>query len=156
MHRNSGAASLLIPLLLIGTFVCLFPLMLYCLSLAGINNRPRPTLVPGSWDFAMALLATAGFWMVGGPVVLAGIHEQTQRVLLRGSFSTIRNHFHVTNWPWGLLWAGYFLFVVVGSAWLLRLRRAVTVVYQIDADAAHAAVETALAQSGWSWARHGK
>ena len=48
----------MIPLLLTGTFVCVFPLMLYCLFLAGLNNRPRPTLVAGSWDFAMVVLAT--------------------------------------------------------------------------------------------------
>jgi hypothetical protein len=144
---------LLIPLLLIGTFVCLFPLMLYCLFLAGLNNRPRPTLVPGPWDFAMAILATAGFWMIGGPVVLAGLREQTKIVFLRGSFATIRDHFHVTNWPWTLLWAAYFVLVVAGSAWILRRRRAVTVLYHIDGESAHAAIEAALAGSGWTWAR---
>jgi hypothetical protein len=144
---------LLIPLLLIGTFVCLFPLMLYCLFLAGLNNRPRPTLVPGAWDFAMVLLATAGFWMIGGPVVLAGLREQTKHLLLRGSFATIRDHLHVHNWPWALLWAGYFVLVVVGAAWVLRRRRAVTVLYHIDGESAHGAIEAALARIGWSWAR---
>jgi len=146
---------LLIPLLLIGTFVCLFPLMLYCLFLAGLNNRPRPTLVPGTWDFAMVLLATAGFWLIGGPVVLSGLEEQTQRILLRGSFATVRDHLHVKIWPWGLLWLAYFLLVVAGTAWLLRRRRAVTVLYHIDDQSAHAAIESALTGSGWSWARQG-
>jgi hypothetical protein len=144
---------LLIPLLLIGTFVCLFPLMLYCLFLAGLNNRPRPTLVSGAWDFAMVLLATAGFWMIGGPVVLAGLREQTKHILLRGSFATIRDHFHVTHWPWTLLWASYFVLVVAGSAWILRRRRTVTVLYHIDGESAHAAIEAALGRGGWSWAR---
>ena len=123
-YRNVGAAPLLIPLLLIATFVCLFPLMLYCLFLAGVNNRPRPTLVSGPWDFAMVILATAGFWLIGGPVVLAGFREQTKHILLRGSFATIRDHLHVNNWPWALLWAGYFVLIVAGSAWVLRRRRA--------------------------------
>jgi hypothetical protein len=146
---------LLIPLLLIGTFVCLFPLMLYCLFLAGLNNRPRPTPVPGAWDFAMVLLATAGFWMIGGPVLLAGLREQTKHVLLRGSFATIRDHFHVTNWPWALLWLGYFVLVVGGSAWVLRRRRAVTVLYHVEGESAHAAIEAALAKCDWNWARQG-
>jgi hypothetical protein len=146
---------LLIPYLLIGTFACLFPLMLYCLSLAGLNNRPRPTLVPGTWDFAMVLLATAGFWMIGGPIALSGIQYQTKAILLRGSLARIRDHFHVNFWPWALLWAGYFVLVVVGAAWVLRRRRAVSVVYHIEPESAHAAVETALARCGWSWARHG-
>jgi len=144
---------LLIPLLLIGTFVCLFPLMLYCLFLAGVNNRPRPTLVPGTWDFATVLLATAGFWMIGGPVVLAGLREQTQHILLRGSFATIRDHIHVANWPWALLWAAYFVLIAGGSAWILHRRRAVTVLYHIDGESAHAAIEAVLAKIGWSWAR---
>jgi hypothetical protein len=144
---------LLIPLLLIGTFVCLFPVMLYCLFLAGLNNRPRPTLVPGSWDFAMVLLATAGFWMIGGPVLLAGFQEQAKHIILRGSFTTIRDHFHVRIWPWGLLWLAYFLLVVAGSAWILRRRRTVAVLYHIDGESAHAAIEAALARSGWSWSR---
>jgi hypothetical protein len=153
--QNSGAAPLIVAYLLIGTFVCLFPLMLYCLFLVGLNNRPRPTLVPGSWDFAMVLLATAGFWMIGGPVVLAGFQEQTQQILLRGSFATIRDHLHVKIWPWGLLWAGYFLLFVAGSAWLLRRRRAVSVVYHVEPASAYTAVESALAGCGWSWTRHG-
>jgi hypothetical protein len=146
---------LLIPLLLIGTFVCLFPLMLYCLFLAGLNNRPQPTLVHGTWDFAMVLLATAGFWMIGGPVVLSGVEEQTKQILLRGSFATIRDHLHVRIWPWGLLWVAYFLLVVAGTAWMLRRRRAVTVLYHIDGNSAHTAIETALTRSDWSWTRQG-
>ena len=82
---------LIVPLLLIGTFACLFPLMLYCLFLAGVNNRPRPTLVAGTWDVAWVLVATAGFWVLGGPAVLVGLDDTWRHVLLRGSFATLRD-----------------------------------------------------------------
>src|SRR5438067_2002425 len=129
--------------------------MLYCLFLAGVNNRPRPTLVAGTWDVAWVLVATAGFWVLGGPAVLVGLDDTWRHVLLRGSFATLRDYYHLTKWPWGLLWAAYFLLVALGALWLLLRGRAVAVVYHIDAGDALAAVETALARAGCAWAKRG-
>lgn len=146
---------LIIPLLLIGTFICLFPLLLYCLHLAGVNNRPRPTLVSGTWDFAWVLVATCGFWILGGPAVLVGLNDLWRRVLWRGSFATIRDYLHLTNWPWALLWAAYFVIFVASTSWLLWRRRSVAVVYHIDPNGAYKAIEAALDRLGSDWSRLG-
>ena len=52
---------LLIYLVVFGGFACLFPLAFYGLVLTSLNNRRRPTFVPGPADFAGVLIATAGF-----------------------------------------------------------------------------------------------
>jgi hypothetical protein len=146
---------LFVPLLLVGTFVCLFPLSLYCLFLAGLNNRPRPTLVAGTWDFAWVLVATAGFWVFGGPALLVGLHDKWRQYLFRGSFAAIRDALDAPTWPWLVAWAGYFFLLVAGAAWLIRRRRPVTVIYHIGAEQAQATVVAALDRLGWSWARTG-
>ena len=68
-----------IPILVLAGFACLFPPALYCLVLASVNNRRRPTLVSGPLDFAGVLLASAGFLIVGGPLALAGMHDAWRR-----------------------------------------------------------------------------
>jgi hypothetical protein len=144
---------LVIFLVVFGGFACLFPLAFYCLVLANLNNRRRPTLVPGPSDFAGVLLATAGFVIVGGPLILAGLHESWRRGLLRGSFASIRAALAESTSPWLLLWATYFAIVVGGAVWLLLRRRAVSVVYNIDPAAGQKLVAELLDHLGLPWGR---
>jgi hypothetical protein len=100
--------------------------------LASLNRRRRPTVVSGVADFAGVLLATAGFLILGGPLILAGLHEVWRRHTLRGSFADIRAALAQPSGFWHAVWVAYLVLVVAGSAWLLFRRRVVTVVYNID------------------------
>jgi hypothetical protein len=144
---------LLIYLVVFGGFACLFPLAFYCLVLANLNNRRRPTLVPGPADFTGVLLATAGFLIVGGPLVLSGLHENWRRLMVRGSFADIRAALAEAEWPWLVAWAGYFVLVVGGAAWLLRRRRAASVVYNIDSTAGQKLIADLLDRLDLPWTR---
>jgi hypothetical protein len=143
----------LVYLVVFGGFACLFPLAFYCLVMSSVNARRRPTAVSGTTDFAGVLLATAGFWIVGGPLILFGLHEAWRRQALRGSFATIRAALDESSGPWLAAWVGYFVLVVVGAGWLLFRRRAVTVVYNIDPTDAQKLVPGLLDQLGLPWAR---
>jgi hypothetical protein len=145
----------LIYLVVFGGFACLFPLATYCLVLASLNGRRRPTVVAGPADFAGILLATSGFLIVGGPLILAGLHEAWRRQALRGSFATIRAALTESSGPWFIAWAAYFVVVVVGAAWLVARRRSIVVIYNIDATDAQKLVPDVLARLGHSWTQRG-
>jgi hypothetical protein len=119
-------------LVVFGGFACLFPLAFYCLLLASWNSRPRPMYVSGPADFVGVLLATSGFLIAGGPLILVGLHDAWRGQFLRGSFAAIRHGLNESSGLWLIAWAGYFLLVVGGSTWLLFRRRSVSVVYHID------------------------
>ena len=142
-------------LVVFGSFACLFPLAFYCLVLASLNNRRRPTLVPGPADFAGVLVATAGFLIVGGPLILSGVHDAWRRTLLRGNFASIRGLLAEVPGPWLLVWLAYFLLVVVGALWLLWRRRSVSVVYNLDAATAHKLLPDLFDRLGLPWTRRG-
>jgi hypothetical protein len=146
---------LLVILVVFGSFACLFPLAFYCLVVASLNNRRRPTLVSGPADFAGALLATAGFLIVGGPLILSGVHDAWRRTLLRGSFAAIRDYLAQSSGPWLLLWIIYYVGVVGGACWLLWRRRAYSVVYNLDAATANKLVPDALDRHELPWSRRG-
>jgi hypothetical protein len=99
-------------------------------------------------------LATAGFLIVGGPLILSGIHDTWRLIVFRGNFASIRAYLAESSTPWLFLWAGYFVLVVGGSAWLLWRRRNVSVVYNLDAATAHAVIADALDRLNLPWTRH--
>jgi hypothetical protein len=138
-----------------GGFACLFPLAFYCLILTNLNNRRRPTLVSGPADFAGVLLATAGFLIVGGPVVLAGLYEGWRRSVMRGDFVTIRAALAGSSWQWLAVWAAYFAVVVGGAGWLLWRRRSVSVVYNIDPAGGQKLIGELLDGLRLPWVRRG-
>jgi hypothetical protein len=138
-----------------GGFACLFPLAFYCLVLANVNGRRRPTFVPGPVDFAGVLLATSGFLIIGGPLVLVGVHEVWRRQELRGSFAAIRSALTESSGPWLAVWAGYFVAVVGGAAWLLLRRRSVSVIYNIDPTDAQKLIPDVLDSLGLEWTGRG-
>lgn len=119
-------------LVVFGGFACLFPLAFYCLLLASWNGRRRPMIVSGPADFAGVLVATSGFLITGGPLILSGMHDVWRRATLHGSFAEIRTGLDSAIWPWAVAWIGYFVLVVGGALWLLIRRRSVSVIYNID------------------------
>jgi hypothetical protein len=137
--------------LVLGGLACLLPPAVYCLALASLNHRPRPTVVPGPWDFLGVLLATSGFLIFGGPAVLSALHEGLQP---RGRFVELRGYDGSAGW-WPALWLVYFVIVVTGVAWVLWRRRLVTSVYNVDADRFPQWFGQLLDRLGCVWARRG-
>lgn len=145
----------LIHLIVFGGFACLFPLATYCLVLAGLNGRRRPIVVAGTADFAGLLAGTSGFLIVGGPLILVGIHETWRRQALRGTLADIRAALAQPPGPWLLVWVTYFVLVVAGVVWLAIRRRSVAVIYNIDPTDAQKLLPDLLTRSGLPWTRRG-
>ena len=64
---------LTIQRLVVVGIIGLFPMFVYVLILIAINARRRASMIPGTWDCAGVLLATSGFVLGGGPLILAGL-----------------------------------------------------------------------------------
>jgi hypothetical protein len=122
----------------------LLPFSVYLLILGIVNRRSHPVVVPGTWDFVGILFAASGFLLVVGPAVITSASERWRVFWLLGTQGAgtppIGDDAAQT---WGLLAVLYFLAVVIGAAYLLRARRGLTAVYNVEADA----FENALAQS---------
>jgi hypothetical protein len=131
-----------------GGFLCLIPLALYCISLAGINRRPHPTLLSGVADFVWALLGLSGFLIVGGPMMLAGIHSAWRLSVFRGSYAAVGGLLDEPSWPWILLWVAYFIAVVAGAIALYVRRRAVSIICNVDPSSGIAAVTESCERLG--------
>jgi hypothetical protein len=116
--------------LIFRALVFLFPVAAYCLYLAMLNSRDHPTMVSGPWDFVGVLLATSGFLVFGGPTVLAAFYGgwRNQTVLGIVPFRTGPEVWYF----WLSVWFGYLVIILLGSAYLMRRRRNVTVIYNID------------------------
>lgn len=117
-----------------GGFLCLIPLALYCLIVAGIYRKPHPTLIAGTTEFLGALLALAGFLIVGGPAALAGGHELWRRAMYRGSFDAVGGLIDEPGRPWIIWWLFYFAVVVIGSLLIARQRRATATISNFDPE----------------------
>jgi hypothetical protein len=126
-----------------GGFLCLIPLALYCLILAGINRRRHPTLISGAADVGLTLLALSGFLIVGGPVVLSGMQGLWRRWAYSGSFESMGQLIGEPAWPWIVVHGLYFVLVVGGAA--MALRRAGSRSVALNAD--YAGIRAALDQS---------
>jgi len=141
--------------ILIGVIICLGPLLIYCLLLMAINGRRRASIIPGTWDFAGVLLATAGFVLGGGPLILAGFNAGWRRYLLHGK--------NVTDWRMltgegdvraVALWVLFFVIIISCAAILIFARRNVTVLYNVDTAHIWNALEWIFGRVGIVWKRH--
>jgi hypothetical protein len=133
----------------------LFPLTLYCLSLALINRRPGPTLVPGTWDFVGVVFAASGFLLLGGPSILTGFNERWRLFWLLGRHHALRELTDQSWYFWLLLSLLYYFVIVAGIAWLMQRRRALTAIYNVEPEVLEAALAGVLDRLGYSWARAG-
>ncbi len=142
-------------LVVFGGFACLFPLAFYCLMVASWNGRRRPLLVTGPADIAGVLLATSGFLIAGGPLILTLLHERSRRAAEYPNFAAAWSAQAGLTWPWLCAWAGYFLLVVGGTMWLLIRRRPIAVIYNIDPADADDLVSMVLKRLGLPLIHHG-
>lgn len=117
--------------IVLGGLVFLFPIAAYCLFLAMINARQHPTLISGPWDFAGVLFATSGFLLVGGPSILGAFHARFRMALAQGQLPPLG--WLTGDWSfWVLLWGLYFLLILGGALLVMRRRRLVTVIYNVE------------------------
>jgi hypothetical protein len=120
---------LALVLLLLAGLAFLFPIATYCLFLAVVNAREHPTMISGPWDFLGVLFATSGFLLAGGPLLISLVQTSWRQALALGQVGGSAQSW----WLLGvLLWLGYFAALIGGALWLLRRRRAFTVIYNID------------------------
>jgi hypothetical protein len=109
----------------------LFPVALYVLGLALVNRARHPVIISGPWDFAGVLFAASGFLLLGGPVVLSGFYHEWRLAWLLGQGRFLQS----ATWAWSFwisVWLLYFAGIVGGSALLLRRRRHVTSIYNVE------------------------
>lgn len=146
---------MLLLYLVFGGFACLFPLALYLLIIASLNNRPRPTMVSGSGDFLGLLGGLSGLLIVGGPLALAGLQDAWRRAAARGDLHGMADAVLGNDAPWRLLWLAYGVATIFAAllGWLRRRRT--TLVYQIDPAVGRALFADVCEQCGLDWDRAG-
>ena len=115
-----------------GCLVCLMPLAIYLLYLANLNSKPHPVMVPGGWDFAATLLGLSGFLVLSGPLLLTLI-DSRWRSHVYGSWTELRNFGTREARAWSLMSCGYLLLLLGLIPGLIRSRRTVTAIYNLDA-----------------------
>src|SRR5262249_26693989 len=114
-------------MLILSFVLFLSPLAFYCLVLAVLNRRPRPTVVSGTWDCVGLLFALAGFALFAIPVFLSGLFP---RILMLFPAS---DQF-ITWLRFWALWVGYYLLAASGAALALSSRRHKTVIYNVETE----------------------
>lgn len=110
---------------------CLAPLALYLLWLTVLNRRSRPTIIRGSWDFAILLAGLSGFILVGGGLLLT-LLQSNVRFWMRGNFEALRDAWGQEQFTWSLIVIAYLLVVVGGAVLALLARKRMLVVYNIE------------------------
>lgn len=131
----------------------LLPMLVYCLMLFGLNTRRRASMIPGSWDCAGPLLATSGFMLAGGPLILAGFDAGWRRMVLKARVTEWRSFTGEGDAMALGLWAFVFVAAVGGAAILITRRRHVTVLYNFDTRHVHSALEFSFNRFGLIWKR---
>ena len=110
---------------------CLTPFALYLYWLSGVNRRPHPTVMSGSWDFTGLILGLSGFVLFGGGLLLS-LLQSNVRFLMRGNFEAVRAAWGQDRQTWALLAVIYAVAVVGGVLLTLKARRRTLVVYNVE------------------------
>jgi hypothetical protein len=134
--------------------VCVGPLAFYLCWLASVNRRDRPTVVSGAWDFVGVVGAASGFLLVGG-LLLLSIVQNDPRLFARGDFQALRTAWEFQWLAWIAVFAGYVGLIALGVWTTARRQGTWLSVYNVEAEAAAGAVETALERSGLPTTRVG-
>jgi hypothetical protein len=111
--------------------VCLFPFALYLYWLSGVNRRPHPTVMTGSWDYTGLVLGLSGFVLFGGGLLLS-LLQSNVRFLMRGNFEAVRAAWGQDRQSWAILAFLYALAVIGGVLLTLRSRRRTLVIYNVE------------------------
>ncbi len=122
----------------------LLPFSVYLLLLGIINRRAHPVLIPGVWDFVGILFAASGFLLVVGPAIISSSSESWRMFWLFGTRAGTPEVGDEAGRIWGPVAGLYFVFVVGGAIYLLRRRRCLTAVYNVDTDVFENALGQAL------------
>jgi len=130
---------------------CFGPLALYLCWLSSVNRRPKPTVMPGAWDFAFTLAGLSGFLVVGGILLM----DFSNRLLLRGNFNEIYQGWQKYWHAWLLISLGYLIIVIGLASWTLARRSRWLSVYNIDLAEAERALEAAMQSAGLPLTRIG-
>lgn len=133
-------------IILIGSaaLVCLMPLAIYFLYLANLNAKPQPTLVSGGWDFSATLLGLGGFILISGPLFLTLI-DSRWRATAFGNWADLRTVGAKEAQAWSLMSTGYVLLLLGIIPGLIRIRRGVTAVYNVQPAQLDAALTAVFA-----------
>ncbi len=132
------------PLLLLPVLI---PVAIYLCILGWINRRPHGMLVSGPWDFAGILFAASGLILFGAPALLSSLiqTEHWRDFWLRGHFGVkLEDPLAVGRI---VLYAVYFLGVLLGSGFALWRRRQLTSIYNVHP----ALIEDVLAETFERW-----
>jgi hypothetical protein len=131
-----------------------FPLGIYCLILGALNRRERPLLVSGPWDFAGVLLAVSGFLLFVGPAVLSSLYERWRLTWVTGQAGD-EGPSGISYSLWVSLWYVYYVAVVAAALWMLKRRREITAVYNIEVATLEVALARVMERLGRDWRRAG-
>jgi hypothetical protein len=122
--------SFILVICLAGSF-CLAPLAVYLLWLAQITRRERPTIISGTWDYAVLMVGLSGFILFGGGLTLS-LLQSNFRYWMRGNLESLRAAWGQEWLTWSFLALLYILMVVGGIGLTLLSRRRSLVVYNVD------------------------
>jgi hypothetical protein len=120
-------SSLFLPIFL----AFLFPIAAYCLVLSGMNRRPHPVMVSGTWDAVGLLLAASGALLAGVPGILAILYAKLGSLPLDTEPQTAADFLGALWFEWLGIWIIYYALVVAGAVSLLWFRRHKTIIYNI-------------------------
>jgi hypothetical protein len=140
-------------ILIVGV-IGLFPMLVYCLLLISLNSRRRASMIPGTWDCAGMLLATSGFLLAGGPLVLAGLDATWRRLVLKAPVTDWRVFTGQGDVYALATWALVFVVAVGGAAILINRRKHVTVLYNVDTRHISSALEYIFNRIAVVWKRY--
>lgn len=154
MLVSVGRMSVLL-LLLLFMLIFLFPITLYCTVLAGVNRRPRPLMVSGSWDVIGVLLACSGFFFAAGPFFLWMFYDSQTQALLMQSQGEVQSWVYVLWGQWWPFLLGYYVLIFLMIAWTVWSRQRTTVIYNLEPALFDAVWEQAMDACQLMWARSG-
>jgi hypothetical protein len=130
----------------------LFPLWVYCLFLAVLNRRSHPVVVAGPWDFLGVVLALSGFLVVGGPAILSNLATSVHGRRPTADDPPGASPRQVLL---GAVLVMYFALLIASLGVMLRRRRDMTSVYNVEPGVFDEVFGQVLDQLGLSWTRAG-
>jgi len=135
-----------------GCLVCLMPLAVYCLYLSHLNGRSTPSLIAGAWDFGALLLGLSGFIVLSGPLFIT-LMNSTWRGYAYGGWANLRSIGEGEALAGTLMATGYFLILLGVIPLLIRSRKSVTAIYNVNAATVEPALVWVLDDLGYPWKR---
>lgn len=134
---------------------CLAPLSAYLFHLSILARRDRPTVVSGSWDFAVLTLGLSGFYLFGGGLVLT-LLQSNFRYWMRGNLEAFRGAWASDSTTWVLISSVYVLGVIAMVGLTLVSRRHSLVVYNVEPTEFESAISDVFERLNRPVERRGK